>query len=141
MKKLLLIPAAIAAFFVLHRPEKPEALVFDRPWFDRLPRSEREQVQVFFAFAHEHQGTYVDATRWKGSFEGFKFDADGDALRVVFPQNGDKETLTWKVTSCHTPGFDLCLDLDGGSRGVKHYFSRKDWRIQPGEDAVAKVFE
>lgn len=141
MKKLLLIPAALAAFMVLHRPEKPQALVFDRPWLDHMPRSEREEVQVFMAFGDEKMGSFIATTRWKGQFEGFKFDVDGDKLRAVFPQNGDKETLSVKAEACHQPGFDLCLELDGGTRGVKRYFSRKEWRAHAGTDVMPMVFE
>jgi hypothetical protein len=32
---------------------------------------------------------------------------------------------------------DFCLDLEGASRGVKHYYSREGWEIGGGRDLDA----
>ena len=69
------------------------------------------------------------ASAWKGAYEIFKYESHGDEYRMVFPQNGSRDKVMVKATSCNRGGMDYCLELDGASRGVKQYYSRKGWEI------------
>ena len=94
MKKLVVLAGVVAAYVAIHRPEKPKQLVMDRVWMDHLPKSERDPINLFLAFSEDSIGNYVQASRWQGKFELFRFELNGDELRAVFPQTGDKESLT-----------------------------------------------
>ena len=59
----------------------------------------------------------------------------------MYPQSGDKERITAKARPCDDRDMDYCLELDGGSHGVKKYYSRKGWEIGSLADEQAKVRE
>lgn len=110
-------------------------LVLDRLWIDHLPRNDRDPVQVFVALTEQPIGAFQRASAWKGEHELFQYTRAGDALKVVFPQDGQRETLRTKARPCREGAMDYCLELDGGSRGVKKYYSREDWVIGGVHDA------
>jgi hypothetical protein len=58
-------------------------------------------------------------------------------MRIVFPQSGDRETLTVKPHRCNEQGMDYCLDVSGSTRGVSRYYSRKGWEIRTVDEAEA----
>jgi hypothetical protein len=104
-------------------------LVVNRIWVDHLPRNERDTINVFAAVTRESFGLFQAASRWKGSFELFQYEAHEGELRVVFPHTGDKERVRARAWSCHERDMDYCLELSGSSRGVKRYYSRKGFEI------------
>jgi hypothetical protein len=109
-------------------------LVVDRLWLDHMPRGERDEAKLFAAFSEESIGVFHTLTRWTGTYEGFRFEHQGDELRVVFPQNGDKEKLRAVARHCDEKGFDYCLEIKGSSRGVKRYYSMEGWDIGSLDD-------
>lgn len=110
------------------------SLVKDRVWLDHIPRSETDTVQVFVMLGQRtRQGTvgaFEAASAWQGAFEIFRYELHGSELRVVFPQRGDRETLRVEATRCNERGMDYCLEIEGSSRGVRRYYSRKGWEIR-----------
>lgn len=111
------------------RSADSEQLVLDRVWIDHIPRSDRDTVQVFVAITEEPLGMFQAASAWKGSYEVFRYEAHGRELRIVYPQSGDRETVRAAGRRCSEAGMDYCLELDGGTRGVKRYYSREGWEI------------
>ncbi|HEY5920836.1 MAG TPA: hypothetical protein VIV11_04160 [Kofleriaceae bacterium] len=138
MKNALLAVVAIAgAGYGVYRwqsepapaPKHDEDLVTDRLWIDHLPRGERDVIQIFVAITEEPMGVFQAASRWKGEFELFRYEAHGDEFRLVFPQTGTRDRVKAKATECNHGGMDYCLELEGSSRGVKKYYSREGWEI------------
>ncbi len=142
MRKVL-VAAAIAAtgYGVWHWQAEPATrdVVRDRLWVDHVPRSERESFKVFVVMKDRPFGAFHDGSLWKGSYERFRYEMQGSQIRMLFPQNGDRENVRLNVSRCDQDGMDYCLQLDGSSRGVKRYYSREDWVIRSLDDADAKL--
>lgn len=105
-----------------------EQLVLDRIWIDHIPKNDRDIVQVFVAISEEPFGVFQAASSWKGAYELFRYEAHGNELRVVYPQNNSRETVKHSAKRCSENQMDFCLELSGG-KGVKRYYSRKGWEI------------
>jgi hypothetical protein len=122
-------------------PSEPR-LIFNRIWLDRLPGNERDTINGFGAVTRESVGMFQSASRWKGAYELFRYDARGAELRVVYPQTGETETLRARAWTCKEAVMDYCLELAGSSRGVKRYHSRKGWELgaaAAAEDVRARI--
>ena len=117
-----------------------KALVLDRIWIDHLPKNDRDTIQVFAAISEEPFGVFQAASTWKGAYELFRYEAHGSELRIVYPQTNERETVKHKARRCSDNGMDYCLELDGGSRGTKRYYSRKGWEID-GAKSTADIHE
>jgi hypothetical protein len=147
MKKALLAMVAVtAAGYGVYRwqsdaPAVPSTidddLVTDRLWIDHIPRNDRDMVQIFAAITEEPIGIFQATSQWKGEFELFRYEKQGNELRVVFPQTGTKDKVKAKATRCDQRGMDFCLELEGASRGVKKYYSREGWEIGSVRDLNA----
>ena len=137
MKKLFLGMAlattAIYGTYKVTRSDAPAkagmSLAQDRIWIDHIPRDDRDTMQIFVALSSDPIGIFQSASQWAGKHELFHYEMMGDQLRVVFPQNGDKEKVTAKATECAVGEFDYCLELAGSSRGTKKYFSMEGWEV------------
>jgi len=117
-----------------HKPKGDASLVTNRVWIDHIPRSERDVIQIFAAISDHSIGVFQAASAWKGQYEGFRYESNGDEFRLVFPQNGDRERVMMKATRCDEGGMDFCMQVTGSSRGAKRYFSRKGWEIDSIND-------
>jgi hypothetical protein len=139
MKKLLVLAVvstcAFAGWRVLRGGEDAGAAhdggahVLDRIWVDHIPKHDRDQVHVFVAITDEPVGLFQTRSVWKGHFEMFRYEAHGDEIRIVYPQDHHRDRVKTKSRKCSEDGFDYCLELDGASRGVKRYYSREGWEI------------
>jgi hypothetical protein len=116
-------------------------LVQDRIWIDHVPKNDRDTFQVFLALTEQPVGIYQKTSAWQGSFEIFRYEMHGGELRVIFPQNGDRETVRAKARTCSEAGMDYCLELSGGTRGAKRYYSRKGWEVGSLADEQTKLDE
>ena len=151
MKKLMLAVVALGALGYgvvhwragssrsTHESRAQTELVENRLWIDHMPRTERDTIQVFLTLGEENVGTFQATSAWKGAYEVFRYEGHGGELRLVYPQTGDKETLKAKAVACREAGFDYCLELAGGTRGVKRYYSMRDWEIDSLRDADTKI--
>jgi hypothetical protein len=106
-----------------------DRLALDRLWVDHMPRNERDVFHLFAAITEEPIGIFQATSVWKGSFEMFRYEAHGDELRILFPQDGSREKTKVKATACSTRDWDYCLEISGSSRGVKKYYSREGWEL------------
>jgi hypothetical protein len=133
MKKLalfaLVVAAAYGSYRYYHLPTNQAHLVQDRAWLDHMPKNDRDTVNVFAVLTQQPVGVFQSASFWKGNYEAFRYEQKGNELRLVFPQTGDKESITVSAYECSDHGFDYCLDVKGGSHGVKRYYSREEWVI------------
>ena len=147
MKKLLILAVistcAFASWRVLRGGDGARTahdggggLVLDRIWVDHMPKHDRDQVSVFAALTEQPFGVFQTASAWRGHFELFRYEAYDDELRLLYPQDGHREHVKTKARKCGgdsgdsgEDGFDYCLELDGASRGVHRYYSRKGWEI------------
>ena len=117
-----------------------ERLVKDRMWIDHLPQHDRDRINVFAALTQRPRqgpgpvGIFEKIGPWEGHFEAFRYESQGDEMRIMFPQSGDRETLHVKAVVCNDRGFDYCLEVEGSTRGVKQYYSRKGWEVRDAHD-------
>jgi hypothetical protein len=114
--------------------------VVDRIWIDHMPKSETDKVNIFLALSEEtagqEVGIYQTASQWTGAHEIFLYAQKRGKLVATFPQTGDTEELSAKATRCDKGDMDFCLTIDGGSRGVKQYYSREGWEIEGSHTAA-----
>lgn len=143
MKKpvvLVVLIAAVVSVWSWQRGEPaaaPARLFADRVWIDHIPRSDKDTIQVFLAVSEHATGVFQATSAWRGSFELFRYEASAGELRVIYPQTGEREAIHVKARTCSERDMDYCLELDGASRGVKRYYSRKGWEIERGRDLDA----
>ena len=158
MKKVLLVVVAVIAAGswwswrraapidtrdALEASDAGKGPVTDRIWIDHIPRGERDTIHVFAMVSEHSVGVFQATSQWRGSYEAFRYEAGGGELRLVFPQTGDRETVRAKARRCNEQRMDFCLELDGASRGVKHYYSREGWEIRGAHDldAIGRAIE
>ncbi|HUJ59551.1 MAG TPA: hypothetical protein VLX92_13690 [Kofleriaceae bacterium] len=111
----------------------------DRIWIDHMPRSQRDMIEAFAVLSEQPVGVYNKASMWAGSFEGFRYEASGGEMRMLFPQSGAREQVRFKARRCNDRGMDFCLDITGGKHGVEHYYSREGWEIGSVDDEVTRL--
>lgn len=104
-------------------------LALDRIWIDHMPRSEKDMIQIFAAVSEDEFGVFQHTSAWKGAFELFRFNVQGDQINATFPQDNSKEKIRVKATRCNEGQMDYCLEVSGTARGVKKYYSKKGWEI------------
>jgi hypothetical protein len=114
-----------------------QQLFADRIWLDHVPRSDKDTIQAFVAISEHSVGAFQATSMWRGGFEAFRYEAHAGELRALYPQTGDREAIRVKAKRCNEQGMDYCLELDGASRGVKRYYSRKGWEIEGAHDLDA----
>jgi hypothetical protein len=148
MKKLILLAVVAVVGVGVYRWQTRSAevpgdasLIQDRLWVDHMPRSERDSINIFAALTEQPVGVFQETSVWSGKYELFRYEAHGEELRIVFPQNGDNEKVRAKARRCNEGGMDYCLELSGSSRGVKRYYSREGWEIGSLADEEAKARE
>ena len=144
MKKLLIVAAMAALAYGGVRvirghgndEAKPEVtvtdtdhLALDRLWVDHMPRNERDVFNLFAAITEEPIGIWQQTSVWKGSFEMFRYEAHGDEIRILYPQDNSREKVKVKATKCNDRDWDYCMEVSGSSRGVKKYYSREGWEL------------
>lgn len=145
MKKplLLVIMVSVAvalAFRWKHTGEPAHAapsLLADRIWIDHVPRNDKDTINVFVMVSEQAAGVFQAASQWRGSYEVFRYEANGGELRLVYPQTGDREAVRAKARRCTEQRMDFCLEIEGASRGVKKYYSKEGWEIRRNLDLGA----
>jgi hypothetical protein len=144
MKKLvllLILGTAVASVWSWTRTAEPaepgNRLLADRLWLDRIPRSEKDTINLFAMLSEQSIGVFQATSQWRGAYEVFRYEANGPEVRLLYPQTGDRERVRAKAKKCSDGGMDFCLELDGASRGVKRYYSREGWEIGDARDLDA----
>jgi len=120
-------------------------LLKDRVWLERLPKHDKDRIEVFVALSAKKGGrrgpvgAFEKISMWEGHFQSFRYESEGQTMRVVFPQTGVTETLTVKATRCKEADMDFCLDVSGNGLGAHRYYSRKGMEIRSLEEAEATI--
>ena len=151
MKKLLVVAGAaglaVGGWKLSHRHHANDgkAEVTDRLWIDHMPKHDRDLTRVFVALTDDHEGDQIGflnfGSRWHAELDAFRYERNGDALTVEFPQNSWKATWHTKVSRCSMGDFTLCLEITA-PRGTFHYFSRDEWvigSVDAGRALEAKI--
>ncbi len=146
MKKLVMCVVLLLGVFAAYRWHAQSSascdnmMAFDRVWLDHMPTSDKDTTNAFAASSAHPIGVFDEGSSWRGNFELFEYQYSGKEMLAVFPQTGERETIKVRARRCTAaqcdPSLaDYCLELDGGSRGVKKYYSRKGWEIDKAGDA------
>lgn len=146
MKKSLLlviaVTVAVASVWGWRHTGEPASaarnrLLADRIWIDHVPRNDKDTINVFAMVSKRAAGVFQATSQWRGSYEVFRYEAEGADLRLVYPQTGDREAVHAKARRCTEARMDFCLEVEGASRGVKKYYSREGWEIKQGGEPDA----
>ena len=134
MKKLalgmMLLVGGGLAWRSMHSDAPDPKLIFDRFWVDHMPRSADEKFQPFFINSDFPFGRFVVRNQWLGQFEEFHYHViprEPGVLDLLFGSTREIQRVRYAARPCHENDFDFCLELSGTSRGVKRYYSKKDW--------------
>lgn len=138
MKKILFIILLVLGAYLLWRwwsgnaetASRGQELVYDRLWVDHLPKTETDEIKIFAAITDEPIGIFQATSVWRGAFELFRYENQGDGkIVLMYPQTKEKERAAYRATKCSEAGFDFCMELSGASRGGKRYYSQKGWEL------------
>ena len=142
MKKLALavvLTLVGAVAWRVHTRDAPDAkLLFGRFWIDHEPRDEKETFQALFVDGEHPFGHFAARTVWTGQWEGFHYHVlprQEGAIDLLFGATRERQRARYVARRCHENGFDFCLELSGSSRGVKRYYSKKEWQVPDGDAA------
>ncbi|HZS40417.1 MAG TPA: hypothetical protein VFF06_26475 [Polyangia bacterium] len=145
MKRAALIALVVIAGTLAWRAGRrgaPDAkLLFDRFWIDHAARDGREEFQALFVDGEHPFGNFATRTWWTGKWELFHYHLsarEDGTLDIIFPRTNERERVRYRARTCDEQGFDFCLEIEGASRGVRRYFSKKGWEVKNADlDAVA----
>jgi hypothetical protein len=105
---------------------KEPRLVLSRPWFERMPKSRNDTIQIWW-FGGGGIGLYEKGARYQVFLELFELERNKDSMNIVFLHDKKKEDVKFEIVSCSDqPPFDLCLDLKDPLRGKKRFYSWDD---------------
>jgi len=131
MKHLALAALALAACSSKpssSRVDDGEAkkLLIDRNWLDRMPETEQDRLHVYRFVPKMGGGVYQDRTLYKGTFELFMFEVDGDHIRFALPETREKVTSRFRIDEVDGPEpFDLKLTIADDPRGPHVYYGMR----------------
>jgi hypothetical protein len=109
-----------------NRDEPPETL-FNRIWLEKVPDKPTDYVHGAFVLGEQPFGAFQRASTFDFHVELFEYDRSGKQLKLSFPQTDKTAKVTFTITSCDEPPFDLCLTLsDNPWGGPKKYYGFKD---------------
>jgi hypothetical protein len=114
-------------------PEAAKALLINRSWVDRLPKSVDDKLHVFRFTPAMGGGVYQDRTLFAGTFELFLYQADGKEIRFELVHKGQKKRCAYRIEELAEKGpegVDLKLTIDGDPRGPSVYYS---WKKNPAD--------
>ena len=106
-------------------PDEAASVLIDRNWIDIWPTSKTERLHVYRFTPAMGGGVYQDRTIFKGTFELFMFEIDGDHLAIELPETDDAVRTGYRIDRVDGPEpFDLRLTLERSPRGPKVYYGR-----------------
>ena len=139
MRKLLLL-AVIGC--TSHKATHNDLLI-DRNWIDRMPQTERDKLHVYRFVPSMGGGVFQDRTLYKGEFELFGFNVDGDHLVFDLPETHERVTSQVTIEQVAGPEpFDLKLTIWSDPRGPHIYYGMRAETDSDGhqlEDRLAKL--
>ncbi len=134
MKKLALtlslVAVAVGAWRLLRTDRPDTKLLFDRYWVDHMPRDPKEKFQAVFVSGEYPVGNFATRTAWTGQWEGFHYHIvprEEGTFDIILPVTNEQQRVKFTARRCNENGFNYCLEISGCSRGVKKYYSKKEW--------------
>jgi hypothetical protein len=104
-------------------PDQAADLLINRNWLDVWPQSKDERLHVYRFTPAMGGGVYQDRTLFRGNFELFTFEVDGDHVRIHLPDEDIRVNARYRIRRVDGPEpFDLELTLDPSPRGPARYF-------------------
>lgn len=101
-------------------------LLIDRNWIDHMPKTDRERLHVYRFVPTMGGGVFQDRTLYKGTFELFKFDVDGDHLTFDLPETHERVRSQFHIEKVDGPApFDLKLTVWSDPRGPSVYYGMR----------------
>ena len=133
MKKLVivfgLIAAGVLGFTLLDEEQKPNELLLDRVWIERIPTSPTDMIAQFAMISDQKMGVAARGSQWRQMIDIFKYRGNNAKFRLGFPQDKRRLDVSMKAWRCEAPKpFQLCLEIKAGDRTAK-LFSRDDWTL------------
>jgi hypothetical protein len=121
-----------------HTTDKQQAkLLVERNWIDVMPKTERDKLHVYRFTPSMGGGVYQDRTIFKGTFELFKFEVDGDHIDFDLLETHDKVRSQYQIEEVAGPKpFDLKLTIWSDPRGPHQYYG-----IRAEHDPDGQVLE
>lgn len=105
----------------------------DRIWIDHIPKTERDQVDLFIILEEPTIGAFSRSSAYAGDWASFEWEYE-KGLRIEMLQSQTKHKIKAKVMKGEACApFDYCLRLKGTPRGSKRYGSMEDWVIGSNE--------
>ncbi|MFT3695365.1 MAG: hypothetical protein QM831_19685 [Kofleriaceae bacterium] len=108
-----------------HAVAKDDAkkILIDRNWVDRWPTTKTEKLHVYRFVPNMGGGVFQDRTVFKGTFELFRFDVDGDAIDFDLPETDQHVHSKFHIEKVDGPKpFDLKLVVENDPRGPHEYY-------------------
>jgi hypothetical protein len=106
-------------------PDEAARVLIDRNWMDLWPTSKDQRLHVYRFTPSMGGGVYQDRTLFKGTFELFTFEVDGDHLVIALPETEQRVRTRYRIERVSGPDpFDLKLTLDDSPRGPDVYWGR-----------------
>jgi hypothetical protein len=100
--------------------------VLSRPWFDRLPKSRTDEIDLWF-FASSGIGIHERGSVFRATTDFFDFERQGSRLELRFLHDKAKQSVSFELVSCDDkPPFDLCLDVKEPLRERRRFYSFAD---------------
>jgi hypothetical protein len=124
-----LVVAACSSKPTSSRVDNDEAkkLLIDRNWLDRMPETQHDRLHVYRFVPKMGGGVYQDRTLYKGTFELFMFEVDGERIRFALPETREKVTTRFRIDEVDGPEpFDLKLTIADDPRGPHVYYGMRD---------------
>ena len=116
-------------------------LLFDRFWIDHEPRQPEDKFLVLLVESEHPFGRFVKRTLWTGNWEAFHYHVvprEDGVLDLLFGATNERQRIRYSARRCNENKFDFCLEVSGSSRGVRRYYSKKEWQTKTGDiDALA----
>jgi hypothetical protein len=101
-------------------------LLLDRNWLDRMPETDRDRLHVYRFVPSMGGGVFQDRTLFKGTFELFSFQVDGDRIRFTLHETRQEVTSAFRIEPVAGPApFDLKLTIADDPRGPEVYFGMR----------------
>lgn len=114
--------------------DEARSLLIDRNWIDRMPETPRDHLFVYRFVPSMGGGVFQDRTLFKGTFELFSFDTDGDQIHFVLHETAQDLRRPYKIERVDGPKpFDLKLTITDDPRGPSVYYGIRAETDRTGE--------
>lgn len=115
-----LVPKPVPRPPLQHRPADPANPLAERFWQDRAPRDTWDPIRGYIFTDQEgeqgHLGVRIELAGFHAETEVFAYRLEGSRLHLLFPQTGERRTVSFQVKQHQEGEFDLALELDADPR-------------------------